>query len=170
MGSSSVNHHKVAHQTYNTKPLASQSTEVIVINDEDESQFNDIIITKQEKSYVVYQFFPLSKHSREEIGPLVEINHIATDCMSEYDKIRWNCVGAPRWLKLINGEGNCYFRAISYTISGTEDFHDKVRETVCDYIEYFDYDIAPFLKRDERREYLKRSNMWESAIWAIETE
>ena len=49
----------------------------------------------------------------------------------------------------MKGDDNCYFRAISYTISGTEDFHDKVREMVCDYIEYFDYDVAPFLKRDE---------------------
>ena len=32
-----------------------------------------------------------------------------------------------------------------------------------------DYDIAPFQKKDEGREYLKRSNMRESAIWATET-
>ena len=95
----------------------------------------------------MYQFFPLSKHSREEIGPLVEINHIESDCMSEYDKIGWNYVEAPRQLKLIKGDGNCYFRAISNTISGPEDFHDKVRERVCDYIEHFDYDVAPFLKK-----------------------
>ena len=55
-------------------------------------------------------------------------------------------------------------------ISGTEDFHDKVREMVCDYIEYFDYGVAPFLKRDEGREYFKMSNMRESAMWATETE
>ena len=36
---------------------------------------------------------------------------------------------------------------------------------MCDYIEYFDYDIAAFLKRDLGREYLKRSNMRESGIW-----
>ena len=70
--------------------------------------------------------------------------------MSEYDKIGWNCVGAPRRLKLINGDGNCYFRANRYAISGTEDFHDKVRERVCDYIEYFDNDVAPFLKKKTR--------------------
>ena len=41
---------------------------------------------------------------------------------------------------------------------------------VCDYIEYFDYDVAPFIKRDEGKEYLKMSNMRKSAIWATETE
>ena len=149
MGSSTVQNYQVTHQKAtedNTKPSTSQGTNVIVISNKDESQFDDIIISKQEKSNFLFQFFPLSKHSREEIGPLVEINDIESDCMSEYDK-GWNCVGAPRQLKLIKGDGNYYFRTISYTISGTEDFHDKVRETVCDYIEYFDYDIAPFLKR-----------------------
>ena len=105
-----------------------------------------MLLLQNKKNLIFHQFFSLSKHSREEIGLLVEINHIESDCMSEYDKIGWNCVGTPRQLKLIKGDGNCYFRAISYAISGTEDFHDKVRETLCDYIEYFDYDVAPFLK------------------------
>ena len=69
--------------------------------------------------------------------------------MSENDKIGWNCVEAPRQLNLIKGNGNYYFRAISYTISGTEDFHDKVRKQY-DYIEYFDYDVASFSKRRQR--------------------
>ena len=120
VGSFTVQHHQVTHQKAtedNIKPCTSQGTNVIVISDEDESQFDDIIITKLEKSDFLYQFFPLSNNSREEIRPLVEINHIESDCMSEYDKIGWNCVGAPRQLKLIKGDGNCYFRAISYAIS-----------------------------------------------------
>ena len=96
VGSSTVQHHQGTHQKDNTKPSTSQSTTVIVISNEDKSQFDDIFITKQEKTDFLYQFFPLSKHSREEIGPLVEINHIESDCMSEHDKIGWNCVGATR--------------------------------------------------------------------------
>ena len=114
VGSLTVQHHQVTHQKAtedNTKPSTSQGTNVIVISDEDESQFDKVIITKQEKSHLLYQFFPLSKHSREEIGPLIEINHIESDCMSEYDKIGWNCVGAPWQLKLIKGDGNCYVMA-----------------------------------------------------------
>ena len=50
MGSSTVQHHQVTHQKDNTKPSTSQGTNVIVICNEDESQFDDVIITKQEKS------------------------------------------------------------------------------------------------------------------------
>ena len=95
VGSSTVQHHQVTHQKENTKPSTSQSTNVIVISNEDESWFDNVIITKQEKYDFLYQFFPLSKNSREEIRPLVEINHIESDFRSEYDKIGWNLLEQP---------------------------------------------------------------------------
>ena len=170
--SSTLQDHQITQQKScedNTKASTSQATNVFAISDEDESQFDDVIFTKQ-LSDLLYKFSPLSKNSREEIEPLVEINHIESSCMAEYKNIGWNCIRAPRRFKIIKGDGNCYFRAISYAISGTEDFHDKVRETVCDYIEFYDYDVAPFLKTDQGREYFKKSNMRESSVWAMEME
>ena len=49
VGSSTVQHHQVTHQKAtedNTKPSTSQGINVIVISDEDKSQFDDVIITK----------------------------------------------------------------------------------------------------------------------------
>ena len=43
----------------NTKASDSQATNVIVINDEDESQFYNVICTKQQKCDLVYKFPPL---------------------------------------------------------------------------------------------------------------
>ena len=98
--SSTLQDQKVTQQKScedNTKASTSQATNVIVISDEDESQFDDdIIFTKQQKSDLLYKFFPISKNSREEIGPLVEINHIESNCMTEYENIGWNCIGATR--------------------------------------------------------------------------
>ena len=90
VGSLTVQDHQVTHQKDNTKPLTSQITSAIVISNEDKSLFDNVIITKQEKSDFLYQFFSPSKHSREEIRPLVEIIHIESDCMSEYDQIGWD--------------------------------------------------------------------------------
>ena len=63
VGSSTLQHHQVTHQKStedNTKPSTSQDTNVIVISDEDESQFDKVIITKQEKSdFFVAILFPL---------------------------------------------------------------------------------------------------------------
>ena len=41
---------------------------------------------------------------------------------------------------------------------------------MCDYIEFYDYDVAPFLNKDQVREYFKKSNMRELSIWAMEME
>ena len=145
LGSSTVQHHQDTHQKDNTKPSTSQGINVIVISNEVKSQFGNIIITKQEKFNFLYQIFPLSEHSRKEIGPLVKINHILT------------AHGAPRWLKLIEGDGNCYVRAISYTISGTEDFQDKVRETMCDYS-----------KKRWGEGIFKKCQIWENQLYGLQ--
>ena len=34
------------------------------------------------------------------------------------------------------GDGNCYFRSISYILSGEEKFHLEVRRAVCDFISF----------------------------------
>ena len=52
VGFLTLQHHQVTHKKStedNTKPSTSQCTNVIVISNEDESQCNDVIITKQEK-------------------------------------------------------------------------------------------------------------------------
>ena len=59
----------------------------------------------------------------------------------------------------IYGDGNCYFRSISYILSGVEKFHLEVRKAVCDFIKVFDADLKPFLRRGEGEAYIKQSNM-----------
>ena len=68
------------------------------------------------------------------------------------------------------GDGNCYFRSISYILSGVEKFHLEVRKAVCDFIKVFDGDLKPFLRRGEGEAYIKESNMTKSGTWATETE
>ena len=75
--------------------------------------------------------------------------------------------------KVINpiyGDGNCYFRVISYILCGMEKFHLEVRKAVCDFIKVFDGDLKPFLRRGEGEPYIKQSNMKKSGTWATETE
>ena len=69
-----------------------------------------MLLLQNNKNLIFFnQFFPLSKHSREEIGPLVEIKHIKSDSMSEYDNIGWNCIGIPRQIKNIKWQWQLLF-------------------------------------------------------------
>ena len=72
VGSSTLQHHQVTHQKStedNTKPSTSQGTNIIVISDGDESQFDDIIITKQEKSDFCTNSFPSLNTPRKKSDP-----------------------------------------------------------------------------------------------------
>ena len=40
----------------------------------------------------------------------------------------------PDWIKRIKGDGNCFFRALSFVFTGEEDQHNVIRKKICDYI------------------------------------
>lgn len=42
----------------------------------------------------------------------------------------WAPIGKPVNLRNIAGDGNCFYRCISYAITGTEEHHEKVRRLV----------------------------------------
>ena len=87
-----------------------------------EEQKEDVTITKYVQGKQ-FDFNPLSLRSREEIGPrlITEFNHIP------FRNIGQSLHGPSNTLHQIKGDGNCYFRAISFYISGKEDFHENVR-------------------------------------------
>ena len=41
----------------------------------------------------------------------------------------------PQEVFRIGTDGNCFFRAICYILSGSEDRHYEVRQNICDYVE-----------------------------------
>ena len=57
----------------------------------------------------------------------------------------------------IRGDGNCYFRAISYSICGEKRYYAAIRTAVCDFISMFNGDLKPFLTRGKGKEYIQKS-------------
>lgn len=62
----------------------------------------------------------------------------------------------PLAVKAIEGDGNCLFRALSYTITGEEDQHDVVRSLICDFI--------------ASTENIKVDSMRQNKVWGTTTE
>ncbi|XP_055956955.1 uncharacterized protein LOC126820662 [Patella vulgata] len=81
-------------------------------------------------------------------------------------------INQPSQIKSITGDGNCYFRSVSYAISGTEVNHRIVRLAVVNHLKnnaaiFTPYLRAGFLSVDD---YLKRSRMRYLGSWATELE
>ena len=85
--------------------------------------------------------------------------------------------GTARGLKppdkvfVIRGDGNSYFRALSFILTGTEIYHVRIRQVICDFIEIHYDDLNIFLDQfvDEGR-YLRKKKMRENGTWGTELE
>ena len=158
--------------------------DVFFTSDEDDNIFNDIVQedtlgycdSNNELQIIgekidTFHFNPLTRSSREEVGPLVQITKFIDIPFTHIGK---ELRGFLRFREIMEGDGSCYFRAISFAISGKQDYYRQVRETICDYIENFPGRLNAVLNTDHGvqsgREYIKKSEMRKDTTWATEIE
>ena len=106
----------------------------------------------------VLKFSPLNSVSREECGPLVNI----VECsIIEYTNVGADLIRKLRNVHNVKGDGNCYFRCISYTLSSCEDYYDNMREhDECECISWFPGQLCALIPDKDEPEnglkYIKR--------------
>ena len=64
----------------------------------------------------------------------------------------------------IESDGNCFFRAISYLISGSQDSHHIIREKICEILDKY------FALLNVERTYSSDHHMRDNGVWASENE
>ena len=77
---------------------------------------------------------PLTRSLREEVGPLIQITKF-TDI--PYTHIGQELKGLPRFREKMKGMAAAILGAISFAVSGTQEYYKNVRSSICDYIEKF---------------------------------
>ena len=73
----------------------------------------------------------------------------------------------PRAIKPIAGYGNCFFRSISYIITGSELQHMDVRRVVLDHMKFIDYYPAGYASTEQ---YIQVTRMDKFETWGTDTE
>ena len=157
---------------------------MIFTSDEDDNIFDDIVddntmgyYDRNDELQIVgettstFTFQPLSWSSREEVGPLVQITKFND---IEFKGIGDELRGMPTFRERMISDRNCYFRAISFAISGSQDYHEEVHKCICDYIEYFPGRLTAVLTNahdvHNGKKYLQKSEMCKNNIWGTEIE
>ena len=129
--------------------------DVIFTSDED-NIFNDVVqedmlgyIDSNDKLQIVgetkytFNFQPLTRSSREEVRPLVQITKFKDiPFTGKGQELR----GLPSRRELMKGDGSCYFRTISFAISVKQDYYEDIRKVICEYIENFPGKLNTVLK------------------------
>ncbi|XP_062598312.1 uncharacterized protein LOC134259730, partial [Saccostrea cucullata] len=115
-------------------------------------------------------FFPLSVKKQEELCRLLDLpySHSSRECYAE----SLIDMGAPTQFRDIVRDGNCFFRAISFCLTNSEDHHQAIRAAVCQHLVQNESWFEKCLRcnGESVRAYLLSSKMCEVGIWATELE
>ena len=82
-------------------------------------------------------------------------------------------LGHPSTLKQTSPDGNCFFNALSFVLTGTEKFHGQLRTIICDYIVTHSKELRAVLPESchgDSNKYLQDSSMSQLGTWATEIE
>lgn len=77
-------------------------------------------------------------------------------------------------LEPIIGDGNCFFRAVSFSLAGTQDRHWLVRQQICDHLnknfEQFRVHLPPKYMKGSANDYFRGTSMKSFGKWATDLE
>lgn len=82
-------------------------------------------------------------------------------------KVRVPYTQPPQLSVSVKGDGNCFFRAISFVVAGTEEQFAKIRVTVCAFLQRHNRE---FFEVTNDFDYVKKSKMDCDGQWASEVE
>ena len=123
-------------------------------------------------------FHPLSLYMRKQVATTVNINvgrkhghGLRVDAL-RYHSTGEQCTGNFH-VHTVDGDGNCFFRSISYLLLGSEAKHDVVRNAVCNYIIEPEnwYKLKAYIDGHiTSSEYVRKSEMHVWGKWATHVE
>ncbi|XP_075338771.1 uncharacterized protein LOC142398595 [Odontesthes bonariensis] len=147
------------------KPQSSTSCKKIQGTHED-LVTSDVFVTNVRTRAL--KFNPLSKVVSEAV-----CKHLNVECeKGESSSDLVGDLGIPCKVEPIVGDGNCFFRAVSQAVSGTQKWHRKIRLAVVKQLERNPQMYCNILRNENSsiNEYIKRSRMQYVGSWATEVE
>ncbi|XP_062621669.1 uncharacterized protein LOC134283235, partial [Saccostrea cucullata] len=118
-----------------------------------------------------FSFIPLSTNLKKHLCENLNIPFISIGNSGEIKCYRTN-ISEPLSEKKIIGDGNCFFRAVSFSLANSEDFHYVIRNAVCEHIIENKELFQPFLRDgvESVQSHLSSTQMSQEGSWATEVE
>ncbi|CAC5405761.1 unnamed protein product [Mytilus coruscus] len=156
------------------------SPEIIILNINEsngidninEVHMNEVILDDESdieilsSAEIFYDFIPLHTLLKRQ---LCKIINIPNKKISKQNSSNSYNIGPPVACKTITGDGNCLFRAISYSISNRQEYFGNVRRAIVDHLmrnaEVFKSFLQPRFKTVE--EHIQTLKMEENNTWEL---
>ncbi|XP_061191659.1 uncharacterized protein LOC133199853 [Saccostrea echinata] len=116
------------------------------------------------------RFLPLSDDQKKTHCEILKIPYSMHKCENQHEYGQE--ITVPMNTVLVDPDGNCFFRAISFCLTGKEDFHHTIRLAVCHHLMENDLLFTPFLRPGENsvENHISLSSMCMDGRWATELE
>ncbi|XP_062609537.1 uncharacterized protein LOC134271330 [Saccostrea cucullata] len=133
------------------------------------SRNDDLMFLSQEQ--LQFSFVPLTMDIKEHLCEMLNIPFICKENSDNIQCTRTN-IAEPIFERNISGDGNCFFRAVSFSLTNSEDFHHVLRNAVCEHMMKNKELFKPFLKDGVHsvESHLSSSKMLQGGTWATEME
>ena len=137
------------------------STKDVIDNNNNNINIEDDII-EVKSSLQIYTFNPVDFNWQMNRCPIIKlVVHSTSYPVYKSDNM---LIGIPKDKKTIRGDGNCFFRSISFALTGNEDHHLEVRKCVVEHILFLGDKIKSFLQANHTaKSYIKNLTMKD--IW-----
>ena len=174
-----------------SEPQAKDAEEVDVVTtqevDMENTQYEDQTMETIDPDLIVsgvedikpMLFHPFSLYMRKQVATTVNINVGRKHGLGlRVDALRYHgtgeqCTGNFN-VHTVDGDGNCFFRSISYLLLGSEAKHDVVRNSVCNYIIQLKnwYKLKVYIDGyiTSSEEYVRKREMHVWGKWATHVE
>lgn len=129
----------------------------------DEAETCEIEIVREE-SASFRTFNPVSPADRKQMTETHGLN--VTKCVYFGNSSK---LSKPRRIYRTRGDGNCYFRCISFILTGAEDQHKAVRDCVVQHMLRISDELERYNNQNVHK-YLSESHMNKEGVWATDAE
>ena len=116
-----------------------------------------------------FKFIPLSYEHKKSLCKSLGFGRVYSQSVVFEECER---IGHPEHLRNIQGDGNCFFRAVSFAISGTERNHMRLRLATVNHLLKHASRYNTYLREgfSDVEGYIGRQRMFCSGVWATEVE
>ncbi|XP_062580569.1 uncharacterized protein LOC134242498 [Saccostrea cucullata] len=130
-------------------------------------QTDEVVFEGEESK--LHDFIPLSVQNQKDLCRKLGFSYF--DSGSNHNLVSVRDMGVPRSCKDIERDGNCFFRAISFSLTNSENHHKQIREIVCQHLLKNETTFQQFMRSEGSiRSYLLSSKMTHEGVWATELE
>ncbi|XP_071943845.1 uncharacterized protein [Antedon mediterranea] len=157
--------YKVKGKTHNKEGHVSSSNEW-----QSDSDIEIVNVQYGERPDKNFKFIPITEAQKKNMCKEVGIHCEHTDMNCGIN--RASQIGHPLQITNITGDGNCFYRAISYIISGTEDNHLLLRRAITNHLLETDDLFINTFSHEYRsvKEYVFKKRVMDNGTWASNTE